>query len=469
MKKYIRKNYIKNRVVGLLVVGLCILTSGLSAMQRVRLVGIGSDFTSSIAKHRPSIRVTKIAGVPVSKGMNPLAGHSTLQTLNANLPVEITIKYPDRNREYIIVVDKVAYADRLPCHGANPITVGANISPLSGTFSHNSKVCLSVSETMVPNSVVRSGDFNGVALFLKPNPLFEATDISSSLPFTFGLSAWTSDQAPWTAQKLSESTSSIGQEDTRDYTFSPDPETGEPGSLTIFQGFGGLGGGQIPRQSHAAIGHIFNDTDDIVLISRQSSNPALAQFDYSQMIPPKSVFPYTMFWIPKIANKDELAIAQHDGIRIALLAKRPKTPPLDYGNFFTRVADLGTNYAVPIPRGYQELLDLMEENTQQADEEAAEILGVSQWQQAGDYPELSVANHYYMISTDAKERKTYLQKCALKTDRCKLTEQSPVGGEAETAYTPSGLPSYYNLIIKKNQSEFEVEMYKTTLRPPYKY
>jgi len=470
----------KNILVGFVVTLLCANISSLSAMMRKRLVGISCDFSSADAKQIPSVRVTSIAGVPSSIGVDPYAEPGTFQALNASLPVEVTVRYTDTNKEYIIVIDEAAKADKLPCRGATPTTIEAKISPRSGTFTQKSKVCLSLSETIAANSVVRSGDFNGVALFLKPRAEIKATAASynptsqSSLPFTFGLSAWTTDQAPWTRGTLM-STNDIGQ-DTRGYDFSldhVDPVSGEPLGLSIFQGFGGLGGGQVPRMFHASIGHIFNDTDDIVMISRRSGDPALAKFNYSQMIPPRAAFPYAIFWIPRVPSKDDLTIPGHDGIKITLLAKKPKIVTPDYRNFYTPVEDLSTNYKVDIPDGLEELYALLSENMQPAAEEAADILGVTQWQHSGDYPQLSVANHYFMISTVAAERKTYIQKYTVKNDRCIPSNRcipSPVESSTETAYSdPQGLPSYYNLIIKKDENkEFTVDLYKATLRPPYK-
>ncbi len=442
---------------------LSILFSFIAEGGQIRLSGIGNYFEllRTAATERPSIRIVKIGNKIANVFINPQSYRGQLQVVDIPLPVEIEVRFDTYNggQPFVIVLEKLEKGQgELACQGVSMATVKASIKGRAGS---SQRICVPMSSSpllsrgshgLPSGSPIYSGDFNTIAFFIGPlgvNDVYDPDDVKS-LPFRFGLMSWTSLMPPWNNAKISSTF------DSRNVSFAK--------PLEVLQGFAALGGGLIPRPYHASIAHIFNDTDNIILLSRESKNKELAPFNHSQAIPPHTVMPYVLLWIPRVKNRDELSFPGHAGIRIAALKKGQTARDPDTISH-SEIREFGPSSAIEIPGGLKELEALIAQSTLPMSDDAADILGVSFWNKEikSAYADFDAANYYYIIATDQEDKATYMQKCSITDNRC--SEVSKIADPA--AYDMHGNPIYYNLVIKSNDtSSFDVSMYQTAIRSP---
>jgi len=438
------------------IVLFSVLSFFIAEGSQIRLIGIGNYFEllRTAATERPSIRIIRVGNKGANIFVNPQVYRGQLQVVDVPLPIEIEVRFDSYNsgQPFIIVIEKVEKGQgELACQGVAMATVKAGIKGRTGS---GQKICVPISSSplLSTGSSIYSGDFNTIALFIGPlgvDDVYDPDDVKS-LPFRFGLMSWTSLMPPWNNAKINATF------DNHNSSFSK--------PLEVLQGFAALGGGLIPRPYHGSIAHIFNDTDNIIIFSRESKNKALAPYNISQVMPPHSVMPYSLLWIPKVKNSTELLFPGHSGIRIAALKKGQTARDPDTISH-SDIRELGPSSAIEIPEGLRELEALIARSTLPMSNDAADILGVLFWNKdiKTAYSDFDAANYYYTISTNQENKATYMQKCSVADNTC--MEVSKIADPE--AYDKHGNPVYYNLVIKNDgESSFDIEMYQSAIRQP---
>ena len=173
-------------------------------------------------------------------------------------------------------------------------------------------------ETWVTNALnsayipgLPANPWQGVVIAFKDEAVAsEGTEI----PFSFALSAWASNKEPWLG--ADDGPHFLKLNKTSDGSIIFKDKDGKTQYLNIIQGQQALGGGIVPRRNHAHIVHIYNNTSralDIKRITGKGKGDSI-------VIPPQSVVPYIMEWVPVRMSKDaNLAEALKPVIRIALV------------------------------------------------------------------------------------------------------------------------------------------------------
>lgn len=452
-------------VLAVLVGMLSVIDS--KAMTDIRLVGVGNYFEllRTTPSERPAVRIVKVGNQAQNIFINPQTFQGQLQVVDLPLPIEVEVKFNTYNagQPYTIVIERVTNRqDMLACQGPSTATVKASIK---GRAAGEQKICvpLSFSSVLTSMSPIYSGDFNNIAFFIGPvgqHDTYDPLDVRS-LPFSFGLMGWTSLEAPWNNQKFSQF-SMVSSKGAQSVEFSK--------PLEVLQGFAALGGEFIPRAYHLTVGHVFNDSDDIIILSRESSQKALAPFNISQIVPPHSILPYAMVWVPKVKDQEEISFPGHDGLRIAALAKG-ETARAPGTITHSEIKELGPLNKADVPAGFAELEKLIAASLNSSvTSKAADLLGVTLWnkEMQSAYKDFNAANYYYVLATDESTRDTYLQKYDVKNNRL-------IGGsqkiENSVAYDTNGNPGYCNMVITKDKAKnipFTVKVYPASLRAPRK-
>lgn len=464
----------KNRAGMLAILSLSIWCSSYlhAVTHPIRLLGIGNYFEllRTSPSERPVVRITKVGTQLQNIFINPQTYQGQLQPVDLLLPVEIEVKFSTYNdgQPYTIIIDRVTdYKDKLACPGATMGTVKAYIK---GRTINKQRVCVPLSSSNIPTSVspIYSDDFNNVVFFVGPlgkHDTYDPLDVRS-LPFTFGLMGWTSLVAPWNQKTVSQTV-----DQTPRVTF-----TGKP--LEVLQGFGALGGGFIPRAHHMSLAHIFNDTDYIIIVSRESSSKHLAPFNISQIVPPHSAMPYALVWVPKVKDAAELEVSGHDGVRIAAL-KKGETARAPSVISHSGIGDLEVHNVelanVGIPEGFAQLMEMIQNKlSTSVTDQAADLLGVTFWNQnmQSAYQNFKAADYYYAITTNAQDRAAYLQRFTVDTN-VHVGEDEKI--ENFVSYDSAGKPNYCNIVITQDKREgetteadssFKVRVYPATIRAP---
>ena len=442
-------------IVTALALGLLLPVSMQAA---IKLIGIGNYFQALRATPAEQPRITysgrTITGQEVKDVIvPPVAYQGGLTVSNLILPVTIDVKFNQYRggQPYRIIIEEVTDPNqRLACQG-RARTVQASWA------TNVQKVCVPYTVTTLPTAQtgIRSGEFDNVALLLGPlgvNEKFNSQD-ATSLPFKFGLMAWTSINAPWNTPTVTQAYDTSGN---RSVFSKP---------LRVLQGFSALGGGPIPRQYFGSILHIYNDTDYILNVSRSSTqSPELASYNITQVVPARSAMPYALAWIPKTDSKS-LVYPGHDGIRATALMKAQTARPPDAISR-SEIKDLNIPADVPIPDDFLDFLKMIESSeTTKVSDDAAELLGVKSWDQElhSAYRDFEASNNFYTIATVEDTRKTHVQRCSVTDGACEQKSQ-----ELPTpAFGPTGIPGYYNLVAHLDQSgEFAVSLYPANLVAP---
>ncbi|MBA3954082.1 hypothetical protein H0X48_02065 [Candidatus Dependentiae bacterium] len=425
---------------------------------KINLIGIGNYFQALSTNAGAEMPVVTIAKDPNQMGVPvpavPFQGG--LSVKNLELPVYVNVKYTDKPLYKITLQEEVT--NKLPCsQSATATTVGATVSPGQ---ANTQRICVPLSVGGLPTSVtpIKSGDFNNVALLLGPLTTAQAKASdptgATSLPFSFGLMAWTSLNDIWKNSKLSQTP------DGKAIKFSK--------PLRVYQGFAALGGGPIPRQYFSSIAHIYNDSPNTLVISRDAGKEPLNIFDVTQIIPPYSIFPYALLWIPKVANEAQLALPRHSGIRIVALVKgeTAQAPDsIDQSEIEdTDSSDTSTDSSIDYFADYDQLASQV---TSQITPNAGNLLGITDWttQIKSSYKDFKPSKNvnYYSIATTEDEKATFVQKCPWGNKVCKTVSALTT----PLAYTKTGIPTFYSLVIKGNENTpLTTSLYPITLESP---
>lgn len=459
----IEQDIIMKRIAHYSVILISLSVIVTTAQAAVQLTGIGNYFQALVTSSgTPRITYSGriVAGKEVIRAeVKPVVysgGRSEiLQPINLPLPVTIDVTFSQGTnvRPYQIIIEEVTDRNQLLACQGQARTVQARMT-LGGT--NVQKVCVPYTVSTLPTAVtgIRSGEFDNIALLIGPlgvNEKYDPQDVTS-LPFKFGLMAWTSIKSPWNTKAIAEA-----YEDNSGYKFS------QP--LRVLQGFAALGGGPIPRAGFGSINHIYNDTDYILTLSRSSTaSPELATYNITQVVPPRSAMPYALVWVPNIDGKS-LVYSGHDGIRATALMRGETARPPDAISR-SEIKDSNIQADTALPDDFLEILDMIAQSqTVKMTNDAAELLGIKLWDQEmySAYRDFDASDNYYNIATVTNDKKTRIQKCSVTDGTCEeKTVELPT-----PAFGPTGIPNYYNLIAHKDTNgEFAVSLYPAQLVPP---
>lgn len=73
------------------------------------------------------------------------------------------------------------------------------------------------------------------------------------------------------------------------------------------------------------IAHIYNNTDWPILVLRGSAGEELSRYNFKKIIPPYSVIPFAMVWLPRITKEQSLKPSIFSSVRLLVL-KKSKAP-----------------------------------------------------------------------------------------------------------------------------------------------
>lgn len=424
---------------------------------RINLIGIGNYFQALSSQTGTETPVVTISKDPnqIGEPVQAVPFQGGLAAKNLELPVYVNVKYTDKPLYKITIEEVTSLDDKLACSGSvTAATVRATVSPGQ---ANTQRVCVPLSVSGLPTSVtnIKSGDFNNVALLLGPLTAAQAKASDptgvTSLPFSFGLMAWTSLNDIWKNLKLSHTP------DERAIPFSK--------PLRVNQGFAALGGGPLPRQYFGTIAHIYNDSPHTVVISRDTAQEQLNTFNVSQVIPPYSIFPYALLWIPKVSDAAKLALPRHSGIRIVPLVKGETAQAPDSLDA-SEIKDT-EGAALEITNYFADYDTLASQVTSQITPNAENLLGITDWttQINSAYRDFksSQAAEYYSIVTTQDNKETFVQECPWGNKACKTISSIA----KPLAYTSTGIPTYYSLVLKgSKETPLTASLYPITLESP---
>lgn len=193
--------------------------------------------------------------------------------------------------------------------------------------------------TCVSKSVffIKQGDmisqWQNVMLFIA-----DPDDPTSHIPFKFGICAWTATHGLWQYDFIDYAPADMASNAAK-ISFDKKPTTvgatQQIQGLRVWQGQQAWGGGQLPRAYFLHIAHIYNNTHYQILVRRTVR--ALSAYNFVKIIPPRTVMPFAMIWIPKIAA-DQAGIPQLDPVGLFVL-RTAKSGPLPAA--FTGIDDVG--------------------------------------------------------------------------------------------------------------------------------
>ncbi|TET06287.1 hypothetical protein E3J79_02425 [Candidatus Dependentiae bacterium] len=395
--------YVKLILLGNL---LLVAPSLFSQKLGIRLIGIYNNLTraSNIPSRRPpavSIKGTNFTDV-IGKPLE----------LSVVLPIEISLRFNETISEqpYTIRIEESPYPGDCPGHKAR---VTATVLGYKGISEAEKSTCVNKAILYyIPKRKIY--EWQNVFLALGDNPDYEASK-TGSLPFKFAISAWSSTKYPWNKKEISHPS------DTRKITFRT--------PLKIIQGQQAWGGGNIPRLVHANIVHLYNNTDYIINMNRYSLDRVLSKYNFEKLIPPKSVIPFAMVWIPKIPS-DRVYYPKKSEIQIFALkaASRTALPPIG----FQDIAQVGAYEMAPTAADVDEILDNMIANMTKETSQIMEEPDIEDLTK-GKYDRYFIGKNFYRLFNAIDKNKTiYIQSC-------------PIGKEEEAKNISTKAPAYKNM------------------------
>lgn len=170
-------------------------------------------------------------------------------------------------------------------------------------------------------------------------------DPTSPVPFKFGICAWTATHGLWKYDFIDYAPADmITQAPKVIFDTQPTPTgNSQLDGLQVFQGQQAWGGGPLPRAYFVHIAHLYNNTPYQILVRRTVRE--LSSYNFVKIVPPHSVIPFAMIWVPKIAA-DEAGLPRLDPIQLFVLrtANQQELPPA-----FTDIDDIGGTEIGPCP------------------------------------------------------------------------------------------------------------------------
>lgn len=374
--------------------------------------------TTSATGYTPTIEV---AGVNNAIGYS----YSSPSVVDKALPVRVSITYPSSsvNGGKPFVIEVQATGSSSGCQGTRT-KIEATV--LGGNKTH--EICIPQTITFdIPGAV--NLRWQNVLLAIADNPKWSTTN--GELPFRFGISSWTATNRPWNHKHISNPLNN------NSITFNP--------PLNVIQGNAAWGGTKSPRFGFGSIAHIYNNSSYIIMISSDETNPQLSNALFSQLVPPNSVEPFVMAWIPK--NK---VGGGQSAIKIsAMYAPSPTSnknnqpPP---AGMFSAITSTGSSeIALPTTQSVKHIMQNIESSAPSLIETLTGVKSMAGLI-SNKYSQYQVSKYYFKIFTVNDANKTsYIQRCDFKTHRC-----TNVQTITKSAFNSFGVPHYFQLILDKD-------------------
>jgi len=272
----------------------------------VQLIGVYNMLTK--ASNAPSRYPARVL---LKTDKTPIIGNPwAMKTIR--LPMEVELLFENRNLDdnghaqpYVIRIEE----DRSNTYTCptDKICVKAEVyvkTPGDLAALHTD----AIEKTCVTSSTYgwKQGDlisqFQNIMLFLADQ---DSTD-THTLPFKFGIAAWTATADIWANKFISYSPEcSLTGSPKIQFPLKETRYNNTIQNLGLFalQGQPAWGGGRIPRAYHMHIVHIFNNTQYPFLI-RRTVPGTLAKYNFEYTIPARSAVPFIYVWLPKIYQQN---------------------------------------------------------------------------------------------------------------------------------------------------------------------
>lgn len=341
----------------------------------------------------------------------------------------------------------------------NHVTIQAKASCGSEILRPTTEVTTAANNAFIPG--IQSNPWQGVVIAFADKAVADETN---ECPFTVALSSWASNLNTW----MGDENHFLKINQTEDGSVQFRNKEGKPQYLNVIQGQQAFGGGTIPLPNHAHLVHIYNDTNRALNIKRTLGK---GQGD-SIIIPPYSVVPYIMAWIPLQTKKDaQLYDEDRPKIRISLIrqVKALDKIKIDEG----LIGGAAGQKALPPEVDVDDILAKMGLSSPG---DAASVLGstsIEQLMKPVGTTKRYVSNVVYKIFADEDKQinivsHDYSQENA--TDVV-ILQSAP----KELAYIDYTRPGYFALVVTENPQEDSAQPIKLqlinlkTLKPPYIY
>lgn len=379
------------------------------------LIGISNN-TTSASGTKPRINI---------RGETQSVAYSKFRAADKKLPAYIDLVYGigANAKTYTIVVKKDDSGTPSGCQGNSHVIVAQIQDAPVGAPNTIKNICIpsTISTSLGSNAM----QWQTVFLAIADNPNYKvgsAPQDPNALPFSFGLSSWTSTQKPWDQATIS---------------IIPDSNIALKKPLNVIQGYAGWGGDQsLPRFGFGHIADVYNNTPYILNFHRQSMDPNLAKSDFNNLVPPMSVVPKAMAWIPKDGQSAITIYAMH-----APSKDSDNTLPPPPG--FDPISKAGNVELDPTPQSVKDIILGIESSIPSLTEELTgqpTLTGLI----SDKYNQYSVSQHYFKIFSTS-DKNIHIQRCDKKTHQCISDEIIKL-----PATNAAGVPNFFRLVVEKD-------------------
>lgn len=366
---------------------------------------------------------------------------------NLQLPVRVKVNYTQGGKTLTKTISIRENPEETVCAGTEIIAEVEGYPTLTKTICLSDALNRSIRS--IPTKV-----FQNVLLAISNVPQ-TAPDGSgattSDLPFTFGISAWSSTKAPWNAKTIAFPLS--------------DPSSRFSKPLTILQGYNAWGGGTQPPLDYANIMNLYNNTPFSLIIKRTASSAEKNQpwKYFNKVVPPYTAIPWASIWIPK-AEGTLIAQPTADVPEISIFVLSPPIEEPLPPSFDSQTYALGESIPQEVS-SYNDILKEMEENVPTFVEETTGQPSLSKYMIDRTFV---IGKFLYKLITDQNENKIKIIKCSvvnlpqqsgLEIDNCAVMWKS------EIPATEGRYPNFFELIINPAGMKDEIDSLKFELKP----
>ncbi len=436
----------------LIAIGTC--TSEIQASSR--LIGVWNNLTPASNKVAAGEKLEGTEAANVFLPDRTAAIGTPLSIVGGlKLPTKIELQFVG-NKSYVIDVKEESPCDRTCSH--DKLCVSAKVEMPSSTDS----TCVSTAVFSLNKPGTYPFQWQNAMLFLEDNNEYNSQDVTS-LPFKFGISAWTSTNGIWKKDKLSYAPADPKGAPRVDFT--------QP--LWIFQGDCAWGGGPIPRMYHGCIAHIYNNTGYVIMVRRifprvadRSKN--LQPYNFQTLIPPYSVVPFAMVWPSKIdvSSKDQVSTLPVEFLMMgiskstSLQQLKPIEIPGDIGISADAATQLGLSEQnkIELNLSDDQINDIVDNIFQNMSDSAQDISGANKWLQALKIDQtqkyLVGSATYKIFSTTDANNTIYIKKCQISSSDEKIiyTHKTPAFNAS------TGIPNFTRLIISEKDKKISFDL-----------
>jgi len=449
-----------------------------------RLIGIWNALTpASNPTHYAGQQATMPATVHFQKSGRSIIGKPAPISPAMQLPISIELDFESRKNPKTNIIEPyiLTISEDPHCSIGCPSDKICVVAKVQGSDSEHGK-----SYTCANTSVfyIKPGDlpfqWQNVMLFLGDDP---EAQVKGHYPFKIGIAAWASTNGIWAKNELSAAPAD-------EKTKAPQVKFNQP--LHIFQGQQAWGGGPIPRMYYASIVHIYNNTDNVIMIRRTLPISAdrskdLSPYNFEKLVPPYSVVPFAMLWPSKISadQKDKVSTLPVELLIMGISKQRPlpifktigvpaptttmvsETIPEDTKPGFEELNQANISETGGATLSDAELNSMINGIMQNASDVAQDISGYNELidelrvDKASQY--MVEANTYKIFSTTDPKNTLYIKECPIGSVAENIIYKHPTPAfDAKT-----GMPNFMRLIINEKDGNTTFDLKDISLESVY--